>query len=104
MRVGFGDEGLRRLAIDCEFNPDPRSAEVTRAYRKRYQVIVAAKDVTDLGALACLDLRSADGPANPHASIRLTDGSRLLLDFHDDSVDEVTVVGIVESETREVTP
>lgn len=104
MRVRFGDEGLRRLAIDCESDPAPWSTDVTRAYRKRYQVLAAAKDVADLRALACLDLRSTDGPANPHASIRLVDGSRLLLDFHDDNVEEVTVVGIVESETREVTP
>lgn len=104
MRVEFGDEGLRRLAIDCGFTPGSPSAEVIRAFRKRYQVLVAAKNVADLRALACLDLRSVDGRAEPHSSIRLVSGSRLLLDFHDDSVEEVTVVGIVENETREVAP
>ena len=103
MRVRFGDEELRRLALDCEFDGRPRNAEMIRAYRKRYQVLAAAKDPADLRALACLDLRPADGRAEPHASIRLVDGSRLLLDFHDDNVEEVTVVGIVESRTREVT-
>lgn len=104
MRVEFSDEGLRRLATDCEFAHGSRSTELIRAYRKRYQVLVAAKDVADLRALACLDLRSADGRAELHASIRLVDGSRLLLDIHDDSVEEVTVVGIVEHATQEVTP
>jgi proteic killer suppression protein len=104
MRVEFDDEGLRRLAIDCEFAPGSQDAELIRAYRRRYQVLVAAKDVADLRALSCLDLRSADGRAELHASIRLLGGSRLLLDFHEDSVEEVTVVGIVEHATREVTP
>lgn len=103
MRVEFGDEALRRLATDHEFMPGPWSAEVIRAFRWQYQVLMAAKDVADLRALACLDLRFADDRDRPACSISLVNGSRLLLDFHADSVEEVTVVGIVEPDVREVT-
>ncbi|WP_407776155.1 hypothetical protein [Actinophytocola sp.] len=100
----FGDEVLCRLAVDCAFTPPLWKPEAIRAFRKRYQALVAAKNVKDLRALACLDLHTADDCAESYSSIRLTSEARLLLDFRTDTVEEVTVIGIVESDTGEVTP
>lgn len=100
MRVTFDDEALQRLAVDCEFTSESWKPEVIRAFRKRHQALLAAKDVADIGALTCLDLRPADDRAGSHASICLVDGTRLLLDFHADTIEEVAVVGIVEFDMR----
>lgn len=100
MRVTFDDEALRRLAVDCDFTSESWKPEVIRVFRKRYQALLAAKDEADIRALACLDLRPVRDRLESHSSIRLVDGARLLLDFRAEPIEEVTVVGIVESEMR----
>lgn len=104
MHVEFGDETLRRLAVDRRFCPNRWEAGVVRAYRLRYQSLVAAKDREDLRALRCLDLQLAEGRTGSRSSMRLAGRSRLLLDFDADNSTGVTVVDIVESHTRGVSP
>jgi hypothetical protein len=66
--------------------------------------LVSAQDREDLQNVRCLDLLTEDGPNGTMSSIQMTDRSRLVLDFDPVETDLVTVVGIIESETREVAP
>ncbi|MFC0105560.1 hypothetical protein [Kibdelosporangium aridum] len=104
MLVRYGGEDLERLAADGHFGPGTWDADLVRSYRRRHQSLVAAQDREDLCALRSLDLRTENGRDSARASIRLVDGARLLLDFDGEKSNEVTVVGIVESDTREVAP
>jgi plasmid maintenance system killer protein len=104
VHVKFGDEALHRLATDRGFCPTSWEADVVKAYRLRFQSLVAAKDPEDLRALRCLDLQPEEEHTWSRSSIRLVGQARLLLDFDADNNTEVTVVGIVKSHTREVSP
>jgi plasmid maintenance system killer protein len=104
VRVGYGDEVFHRLAVDAAFRPNSWQPEIVRSYRRRHQSLVAAKDREDLRQVTCLGLRAESGRGGTRSSIRLVDGARLLLDFIAMETDQVTVVGIVEANTREVTP
>ena len=104
MRVRYGDEVLRRLAVDAACPPNSWAPGVIRSYRRRHQSLVVATDREDLRHLRCLDLRTENGHNGTRSSIQLADGARLLLDFEPLKTEQVTVVGIIESETREVAP
>ncbi|SDN01083.1 proteic killer suppression protein [Lentzea albidocapillata subsp. violacea] len=104
MHVRYGDEMLHRLAADAAFQPDTWDPDVIRAYRRRLQSLRAANDSKDLQRVMSLDLRTENGRGQAHSSIRLANGARLLLEFDAVKTDEVTVMVIVESDTREVTP
>jgi plasmid maintenance system killer protein len=102
--VRYSGEDLERLADDASFRSGRWDADLVRSYRRRHQSLVAAEDREDLRALRSLDLRSENGRDGARASIRLLDGARLLLDLGVEKSNEVTVLGIVESDTREVAP
>ena len=104
MLVRYGGEDLKRLAADGHVRPDTWDAGLVRSYRRRHQSLVAAINREDLGALRSLDLRTENGRDSARASIRLVDGARLLLDFDGEKPNEVTVVGIIEADLREVAP
>lgn len=104
MLVRYGCEDLERLAIDASVRSDTWDAELVRCYRRRHQSLVAAKDREDLCALRSLDVRSEKRRDGRLASMRLADGTRLLLDFDAEKSNEVMVVGIIDSDTREVAP
>jgi toxin HigB-1 len=112
VRVEFGDETLRRLSVDHEHGTDKWRPDLVRAYRRRLQSLRAAKDREDLCALVSLDLQTTDNDDATCSSICLVGRSRLLLDFNRGDVDEdkveadikVTVLGIVDSPPREVSP
>ncbi|ROS38497.1 type II toxin-antitoxin system RelE/ParE family toxin [Amycolatopsis thermoflava] len=104
MLVRYGDGELERLVSDGEARSSTYDDDLVRSCRRRHQALVAAKDRQDLQALRSLDLQSEDGPGGAHVSIRLIGGTRLLLDLNEEKTDEVTVLGIVESDTREVAP
>jgi proteic killer suppression protein len=102
--VRYGGEDLKRLAFDPSFQLDTWSDNLVRSYRLRHQILTAAEHRDDLSALRCLDLRAEAGPCSNRASIGLSNSTRLLLDFDVTKPNEVTVVGIVESDTQEVAP
>ena len=81
MRVEYQDEALRRLAEEAEFVPKGWSRDVIKAYRKKLQIIVAAKDERDLYALRGLRLEQLKGDRDGESSIRLNDQFRLILRF-----------------------
>lgn len=104
MVVRYSDEELGRLADDASFRSGRWDPDLVRSYRRRHQSLVAAEDREDLRALRSLDLRSENGRDGTCASIRLVNGARLLLDFDVEKSNQVTVLGVVESDTREVAP
>ena len=104
MLVRYGDGQLERLAVDVDFRSTTWNDDLVRSYRRRHQSLVAACGRGDLQALRCLDMRPEHGRGGACASIELAEGRRLLLDFTAEKADEVTVLGIVESDTKEVAP
>jgi hypothetical protein len=104
VRVRYGDKALYSLAVDIEFQPVQWAPALVSSYRRRLQSLVAAKDRDDLGRVMSLDMKPENGHDGARSSIGLIDRSRLLLDFGVLETDQVTVVGIVEANTREVAP
>lgn len=90
MRVEYRDEVLRRLAEEIDFSPKEWSRDVIKAYRKKIQFLVAAKDERDLGALPGVRLEQIHGDRDGQSSIRLNDQFRLIVRFKTDG-DRVAV-------------
>lgn len=101
MLLDYGDEALRRLAVDAAFQPIEWEPDLIRSYRRKLQSLFAARDREDLLQVVTLDLRTENGHDGARSSIRLVNGSRLLLTFDDSKTDQVTVVAIVGSTARE---
>ncbi len=91
MLVEYCDEVLRRLAEEPGFAPKGWSRDVIRAYRKKIQLIIAARDERDLYALRGLRLEQLKGDRLGQCSIRLNDQFRLILTFKTDG-DRVAVI------------
>jgi hypothetical protein len=104
MLVRYGGEDLERLAFDPSFRLDTWSDDLVRSYRLRHQILTASEHRDDLSALRFIYLRTETGPCSNHASIGLSNCTRLLLDFDVTKPNEVTVAGIVKSDTQEVAP
>lgn len=81
MLVEYYDEVLRRLAEEPEFAPKGWGRDVIKSYRKKVQLIVAAKDERDLYAMRGLRLEQLKGDRNGQCSLRLNDQFRLILTF-----------------------
>lgn len=92
MRIEYGDDDLRRLATDPGFKPRRWSRDVIVAFRKKIQVLDAAKDEQDLLAMRSLRLEKLAGKRAGTCSIRLNDQFRLILTFHTDDEGRVAVV------------
>jgi proteic killer suppression protein len=81
LRVEYGDEELRRLAEELDYRPKRWGADVIRAYRKKIQLIMAARDERDLRAMKSLRLEQLSGNRAGKSSLRLNDQFRLVLTF-----------------------
>lgn len=92
MQIEYGDETLRRLAKDPDFAPRKWSRDVIRAYRKKVQLLGAAKDERDLRQLRGLRLKDLFGTKAGPSSIRLNDQYRLVLRFRTDPEGRVVIV------------
>ncbi len=84
MRVVFEDDDLRRLAEDPDFQPKRWSRDVVRAYRKKVQLLDAARDERDLRRMKSLRLEKLEGDRAGTSSIRLNGQYRLVLNFATD--------------------
>lgn len=91
LRVEYHDEVLRQLAEESDFTPKGWALDVVKAYRKKIQLIVAAKDERDLYAMRGLRLEQLKGNRTGQSSIRLNDQFRLILTFVTES-DRVAVI------------
>ena len=97
MQIEYDDDSLRRLAEDVDFRAPEWSAEVTRSFRKKVQILTAATDERDLAALRGLRFEKLKGPRRGSYSIRLNDQYRLILRFRTEpSGRVVTVVELVD--------
>ena len=92
MEIEYGDEVLRRLAEDPDFAPRQWSRELIRSYRKKVQILGAAKDERDLRWLRGLRLEKLAGGRAGTSSIRLNDQFRLILRFRTDPGGQVVIV------------
>jgi proteic killer suppression protein len=92
VQIEYGDESLRRLAEDPDFAPRQWSRDVIRAYRKKIQLLGAAKDERDLRQLRGLRLEELFGKRAGTSSIRLNDQYRLVLRFRTDPEGRVVTV------------
>jgi proteic killer suppression protein len=96
MRIEYGDDDLRRLAEDQSFRPRQWGPDLVRAYRKKIQIIQAAKDEQDLRALRSLRLEQLKGNRAGTSSIRLNDQFRLILTFKTDGERVAVVLELVD--------
>jgi proteic killer suppression protein len=92
MRIEYGDDDLRRLAEDPDCRPRRLGRDVIVAYRKKIQILDAAKDERDLLAMRSLRLEQLAGDRAGTCSIRLNDQFRLILTFYTDDDGRVVVV------------
>lgn len=96
MRIEYHDEVLRRLAEDAGFAPKGWNRDVITSYRKKIQIIRAAKDERDLYALRGLRLERLKADREGQSSIRLNDQFRLILTFATDEDRVVVILEIVD--------
>lgn len=92
MRLIFEDDELRRLAFEESYRTKRWPAEVTLAYRRRIQQIVAAVDERDLRRLKSLRLEQLKGSRQGTSAIRINDKYRLVVRFESDEAGRVTVI------------
>lgn len=91
MEVDFEDESLRRL--EKEFGYDAGySRELVKAFRKKMQVIRAAKDERDFRAMRSLNFEKLKGDREGQYSMRLNSQWRLILRFTQRGDGKVLVV------------
>lgn len=92
MQIEYGDEDLRRLAEDPDYAPRQWSRDLVRVYRKKVQLLGAAKGERDLRQLRGLRLKDLSGKRAGTSSIRLNDQYRLVLRFRTDPAGRVVIV------------
>jgi proteic killer suppression protein len=78
MDVEFEDETWRRLETDLGFDAG-FDRSIVKAYRKRMQLIRAARDERDFYALKSLHFEKLKGDREGQHSMRLNDQWRLIL-------------------------
>ena len=80
MEVEFANDELQRLAYEVAFRSH-FSRNIVTAFRKRIQLIRAARDERDLYAVRSLRFEKLKGNRVPQRSIRLNDQWRLILEI-----------------------
>jgi proteic killer suppression protein len=96
METVFADESLRRLESDLAFEGGFRR-EVVRAFRKRMQMIRAARDERDFYSLKSLHFEKLKGDREGQYSMRLNQQWRLILEIEKRSNSStIVIVSIVD--------
>ena len=80
MDIEYDDESLELLASDPNYRGE-FGRDVVKAFRKRIQVIRAARDERDFRALKSLHFEKLQGQREGQYSMRLNDQWRLILRF-----------------------
>lgn len=96
MDVEFDDPVLAQLATDAGFAPKGWNGDVIRSYRKKIQIIRAAKDERDLRAMRGLRLEKLKGGREGQSSIRLNEQFRLVLTFKTEGDRTAVILEIVD--------
>lgn len=84
LRVEYHDEVLRRVAEELSYAPKGWDPTVIRSYRKKVQIIAAARDERDLYGIRGLRMEKLKGDRLGQTSMRLNDQFRLILTFKTD--------------------
>lgn len=84
MDLYFHDRSYDRLAFDRAYTHGLPEAVVT-LYRKRLQILRAARDLTDLTSLQCLRVRKVASRPRQTLSLYLSPSHRLIVEFHERS-------------------
>lgn len=92
MRVEFADENLRRLYEDAGFHDPQIGPDITRQYRKKVNLVIAAQDERDLYAMRSLHFEKLTGARAGQRSIRLNDQWRLVLRLESDEEGKLIVI------------
>ncbi len=96
MDTEFADESLRRLESDATFTGG-FGQEIVKAFRKRMQLIRAARDARDFYAMKSLHFEKLKGDRQGQCSMRLNPQWRLILEFRKQSTSTtVVIVSIVD--------
>jgi toxin HigB-1 len=96
METEFADKSLQRLESDLAFDGG-FSREVVRAFRKRMQMIRAARDERDFYALKSLHFEKLKGDHEGQYSMRLNQQWRLILEIEKQSNGStVVIISIVD--------
>jgi len=92
MNIRIEDDELQKLYEDATFFAPGLGGDVTKAFRKKMGLIVAATSELDLRNLRSLHLEKLKGDRAGQHSIRLNDQWRLILRFETDSGRKVVVI------------
>jgi proteic killer suppression protein len=92
LRVEYRDDVLRRLADDAHYAPEAWRREEIESYRKRLQLILAAKDERDLYAVRVMHPDQRGSDRRSRSTSRLSSGLRLLLTFKSDGDDNTAIL------------
>jgi toxin HigB-1 len=96
METAFADELLHRLETDPAFDGG-FGREVVRAFRKRMQMIRAARDERDFYAMRSLNFEKLKGNRQGQFSMRLNQQWRLILEIDkQDNSSTVVIISIVD--------
>ena len=95
MRVKFENEGLRRLYEDPDYRLSGSGPELTKAYRKRMQILFGSKDRRDRYEMKSNRFEKLKGRRQGQHSLRLNDQWRLIVRLDSDREgDKAAVVEI----------
>jgi proteic killer suppression protein len=95
MKVRHVDRNLERLECEAGFEGG-YGQNVIQAFRKRMQLIRAAKSERDIRAMKSLHFEELKGRGGRQHSIRLNQQWRLILEFEGAAPEKVTVVVSIE--------
>jgi proteic killer suppression protein len=96
METEFADESLRRLESEVAFTGG-FGLEIVKAFRKRMQMIRAARDERDFYAMKSLHFEKLQGNRQGQYSMRLNQQWRLILEFRKQGTSTtVVIISIVD--------
>ena len=95
MDVAFRTEELDKLETDPDFTAG-YGKEIDKAYRKRIQIIRAAKDERDLYAIRGNRFEKLKGSRSHQYSLRLNDKMRLVVEIEPETPKNKIVVIAIE--------
>ena len=96
METEFADESLRRLESEAAFTGG-FGREIVKAFRKRMQMIRAARDERDFYAMKSLHFEKLKGERQGQYSVRLNQQWRLILEFRKQGTSTtVVIISIVD--------
>ena len=96
METEFADESLRRLESEATFT-EGFGQEIVKAFRKRMQMIRAARDERDFYAMKSLHFEKLKGDRQGQYSMRLNQQWRLILEFRKEGTSTtVVIISIVD--------